>query len=425
MVKVSEVDEFSGMLACPNTLVMLGGEATVRFAVAVLPVPPLVEVTWPVVFVYWPETAPVTVTLNWHWPLAAMVAPVNEIPVGAVVVTVPPQIVAEALPTVRPVGNVSVNATPVSETVFPAGLVIVKVSEVVAFSGIVDGVKTFAIDGGATTISTAVLLVAPVPPSVEVTAPVVLLCDPAATPVTFTEKVQLPAAAIVPPLRLIVLEPAVAVIVPAPHVPVSPFGVETTRPAGSVSLKATPVSATVAFGLLMVKLRLVEPFSGMLAAPNAFEIVGGATTVIDALAVLPVPPLVEVAWTLLFFTPAVVPCTLSETVQLAPGARLAPLKLTDEEPATAVAVPLQVVLRLLGVATTKPAGRLSVKATPFNVRFTFVLLRVMVRLVVPFSGIVVAPKAFALVGGLITVRLAEEVESAPVPAAVELMVTLL
>ena len=34
-----------------------------------------------------------------------------------------------------------------------------------------------------------------------------------------------------------------AVIVPAPHVPVRPFGVETTSPAGSVSLKPTPVSA--------------------------------------------------------------------------------------------------------------------------------------------------------------------------------------
>ena len=52
-------------------------------------------------------------------------------------------------------------------------------------------------------------------------------------------------AAMVPPERLIVLVPAVAVIVPAPQVPVKPFGVEITRPAGNVSLNATPVSATV------------------------------------------------------------------------------------------------------------------------------------------------------------------------------------
>ena len=42
-----------------------------------------------------------------------------------------------------------------------------------------------------------------------------------------------------------------------------------------------------------------------------------------------------------------------------------------------------------------------------------------VRLVVPLSGMVAAPKALRIVGGLMTVMLAEEVESAPVPAAVD------
>jgi hypothetical protein len=191
-----------------------------------------------------PEAAPVTVTLNWHWPLAAIVAPVSEMPVGAVVVTVPPQIVAEALPTVRPVGSVSVKATPVSETAFAAGFVIVKVSDVVAFRAIVDGVNTLAIDGGATTLMLAVA-VPPVPPSVDVTFPVVLVCSPAAVPVTFTEKVQDVLAASVAPERLMTFVPAVAVIVPPPQEPVRPFGVEMIRPAGSVSLKAMPLSATV------------------------------------------------------------------------------------------------------------------------------------------------------------------------------------
>ena len=44
----------------------------------------------------------------------------------------------------------------------------------------------------------------------------------------------------------------------------------------------------------------------MLAAPNALMMTGGATTVMEALEVLPVPPSVEVTCTLLFFTPAVV-----------------------------------------------------------------------------------------------------------------------
>ena len=189
-----------------------------------------------------------TVTLNWHCPFAAIVAPVNAIPVGAVVVSVPPQTVAVALATVSPVGMVSVNATPVRETVFAAGLVIVKVSDVVAFCAMLVGLKTLAIDGGATTASVAVLLVAPVPPSVELTAPVVLALAPAVVPVTFTLNVQELFAAMVPPVRLIVPEPATAVMVPLPQVPVRPFGVETIRPAGSVSLKATPVSALVVLG---------------------------------------------------------------------------------------------------------------------------------------------------------------------------------
>src|SRR6476619_5749301 len=277
MVNVSEVVPFSGMLAAPKAFVMLGGVATVRFAVAVFPVPPFVEVTFPVVLVYWPEAAPVTVTENWHWLLAAIVAPVNAIPVGAVVVKVPPQTVVDALATVSPVGSVSVNATPVSGSTFPAGLVMVNVSEVVPFSPIVEGLNTLAMDGGASTFR-VVVAVPHVPPSVEVTFPVVLVCNPAAMPATFTENVQEAFAAIVPPLKLITFVPAVAVIVPEPQTPVRPLGVEMIKPAGSVSLKPTPVSATVVLGLVMVKLSEVEPFSGMLTAPKAFAMVGGATT---------------------------------------------------------------------------------------------------------------------------------------------------
>ena len=45
--------------------------------------------------------------------------------------------------------------------------------------------------------------------------------------------------------RLMTFVAGVAVIVPPPHEPVSPLGVEITRPAGSVSLKPTPFSAAV------------------------------------------------------------------------------------------------------------------------------------------------------------------------------------
>lgn len=171
-----------------------------------------------------------------------MVAPDRDIPVGAVVVSVPPQTVAVELATVSPVGRVSVNVTPVSASTFAAGFVMVKVSEVVPFTLIDDGLKTLAMEGGASTLTLAEA-VPPVPPSFEVTLPVVLFCRPAAVPVTFTENVHELLAASVAPDKLITLVFCVAVMVPPPQLPVRPFGVDTTRPAGRVSVKPTPVRA--------------------------------------------------------------------------------------------------------------------------------------------------------------------------------------
>ena len=63
-----------------------------------------------------------------------------------------------------------------------------------------------------------------------------------------------------------------------------------------------------------------------------------------------------------------VPCTLTETVQEALAAKVPPERLILPEPAIAVAVPPQVLFKALGVATTNPAGRLSVKARPVSAR---------------------------------------------------------
>ena len=51
------------------------------------------------------------------------------------------------------------------------------------------------------------------------------------------------------------------------------------------------------------------------------------------------------------------------------------------------------------------------------------LLTWMLRLVVPFNGIVARPKFLAMLGGLITLSVSDAV--LPLPAAVESMVTLL
>ena len=89
------------------------------------------------------------------------------------VVSVPPHTVAVAFATVSPVGNVSVNATPLRATALAAGFVMVNVSEVVAFKAMLLGLNTLAMDGGASTLMLAEA-VPPVPPSTEVTLPVVL-----------------------------------------------------------------------------------------------------------------------------------------------------------------------------------------------------------------------------------------------------------
>jgi hypothetical protein len=223
---------------------MVGGVATDRFAVAVLPVPPFVDVTLPVVLTKFPDAVPVTFTVTVQLLLAAMVPPVSEmLPEPATAVAVPPQVLVSPLgvATTSPAGKVSVNATPVSATALAPGLVMVKVKDVVPFSGIAAAPKALAIDGGATTLIEADA-VPPVPPSVDVTFPVVLFCVPAAVPVTFTANVHDVLCAREAPDRLITFVACVAVIVPPPQLPVRPFGVETTKPAGNVSLKPMPFS---------------------------------------------------------------------------------------------------------------------------------------------------------------------------------------
>jgi hypothetical protein len=143
---------------------------------------------------------------------------------------------------------------------------------------IVVGLNDFVSAGGATTVRAAVLLVAPVPASLEVIALVVFSFVPEVVPFTPTVKVQIEPAAVeavnVPPDRLTLLLPDVAVIVPLPHEPVTFGVVATTSPAGRLSVNPTPLRPLVVFGLLIVKLNVLMEFSGILAGLNAFVIVG-------------------------------------------------------------------------------------------------------------------------------------------------------
>lgn len=111
--------------------------------------------------------------------------------------------------------------------------------------------------------------------------------------VTFTLKVQEPFAPKPAPAKLMLFVPDVAVIVPAPQVPVSALGVATINPAGSVSVKPIWLSE-IKSGFVTVKLRLVVAFTGIALAPKVMLSVGGPFTVTVAEApVILLPTLLE------------------------------------------------------------------------------------------------------------------------------------
>jgi hypothetical protein len=137
----------------------------------------------------------------------------------------------------------------------------VNVSVVVPPSEMLGAPKALLINGGDSTVRVADAVL-PVPPSFEVTLPVVLVKEPALTAVTLTAKLHVPLDGRVPPLRLTDEPAAVAVIVPLPQLPVWPEGLATTSPAGKVSVKATPDRLCAEFGLVKVNAKIAVPFSG-------------------------------------------------------------------------------------------------------------------------------------------------------------------
>jgi hypothetical protein len=250
-----------------------------------------------------------------------------------------------------------------------------------------------------------------------------LFFTPAVVPVILTENVQDAPDAIVAPARLTALEPAPLVMAPPPQDPVRPLGVETTRPDGRLSVKATPVNEIeLTAGLVTVKVSDVVPFSGIDAAPNDLVMLGGARTLRLAVAVLPVPPLVEVTALVVFVkSPEAVPVTLTEKVQELFTARAAALSVTELEPAAdAMVPPPHDPVKPFGVATSIPAGNVSVKATPESaLALAAGLVIVKVSEVVPLRAMVGAPKDFVMLGGATTEMLAEAVP--PVPPSVEVV----
>ena len=226
----------------------------------------------------------------------------------------------------------------------------------------------------------------------------------------------------VAPDRLTLPDPAVAVMVPPPHEPVSPFGVATTTLAGNVSVNAIPVSGTeFPAGLVMVKLSVERSFGPIATGLNALLIEGGATTTMLAEAVPPVMgtkvpvPSSKVAVTfplVLFLVPAVVPVTLTESEQEPFAGKFNDATLIVLLPGlsiTSTPTVVHVPAKPLGLATTRPLGSVSLTEMFTSAVLEFGFVKEKVREVVPFSGMLAAPNALVMVGGdggVVTVRLA-------------------
>src|SRR5262245_855972 len=386
------------------------------------------------------------------------------LPEPAVAVKVPPlqlPVAPFGVATTRLVGRVSVKATPVSATVLPPGLVMVKVSVETALGVMTVGLNALVIDGGATTamLAEAVPPVSgrnvPVPSSnVAVTWLVVLFLVPAVVPVTLSETVHELEPGSVKEVMTMLPVPESATTsapnAPARQVPPRPLGLATTRPPGRLSLTEVFTSVVDAFGLVKVKVSDVLPFNGTLAAPKALTKVGatggGVTVKVAVLLVAPGPlSLAEIGPVVLLNTPVLLGVTFTEikhdpcAADVAAGrefralpARSVPAGSSDPptrvivpEPGTAVIVPPQSLLRPLGDATARPAGKLSVNEMPLSdtsllggVELLFGLLMVKLANDVPFWTVVSGTKTLLIVGGRATVKVADA--EPPVPPLVAL-----
>jgi hypothetical protein len=123
--------------------------------------------------------------------------------------------------------------------------------------------------------------VLPLPPSVDVTAVVVLFLVPEVAPVTVTLNVQLLFAASDPPEKDIVL--GAVVESEPPQVAVGPL-VATVTPAGKVSVNPMPVSEFDRFGLVTVNDRVEVPPVKIEVGEKDLARTGGAITVREEVA---------------------------------------------------------------------------------------------------------------------------------------------
>jgi hypothetical protein len=142
-----------------------------------------------------------------------------------------------------------------------------------------------------------------------------------------------------------------------------------------------------------------SPAEGSAAYETWKELSRVRNTTMLAVAAVPGTAWFEVRVDVVFtHVPAVIPVTLTMTVQVLPAATLPPDREIAEPPATADTVPPQVSLTPVVLATTSPAGSGSENARPVSPTL-FEFSMVNVRLVLWLVNSVAEPNAFLMLGG--------------------------
>jgi len=129
------------------------------------------------------------------------------------------------------------------------------------------------IAGGATTVMVAKAAAPELLLSLAVIVEVALFLTPGVKPTTVAVIIQVPPATIVALVIFMALGKPLNENAPQPVPTIKPV---CDNPAGRVSMKTTPVRGSVAFGLVIVNVKLVDWPNCIVAAPNAFMIDGGA-----------------------------------------------------------------------------------------------------------------------------------------------------
>ena len=239
---------------------------------------------------------------------------------------------------------------------------------------------------------------------------------------TFT--VQVPPATMLPAENATEVAFAAGANVAAPQPVVLAAGVAATVIApglvGKVSLKATPVSAVVGFGFVIVKVSVEVAPTAIGAGEKSFAMLGATTLLTTTLAVLLTKPAPALALpttpVVLLYVPAVGALTLTLMTQLPFAGTVPPISLTAVLPAAKAAppaslkVPPQPFVIVVSARVIAPGavGNTSVKVAPVMsfAPFAAGLLKVIVSVLGPFGITGLGANDLAIVGGVITSKLA-------------------